>query len=70
MKFDKRSSNLIQIILDDDWISKKLLTHAAKDTIAHETLIISDSKSLGRLARIRSYFNDSKTIKSGLTKWS
>ena len=65
VKFDKRSSNLIQTIPDDEWISDKLLTHAVKDTIAHETLIISDSKSLGRLARIRSYFNDSKTIKSG-----
>lgn len=64
VKFDKRSSNLIQTIPDDEWISDKLLTHAVKDTIAHETLIISDSKSLGRLARIRSYFNDSKTIKS------
>ena len=65
VKFDKRSSNLIQTIPNDEWISDKLLTHAVKDTTAHETLIISDSKSLGRLARIRSYFNDSKTIKSG-----
>ena len=65
VKFDKRSSNLIQTIPNDEWISDKLLTHAVRDTIGHETLIISDSKSLGRLARIRSYFNDSKTIKSG-----
>ena len=43
VKFDKRSSNLIQTIPNDEWISDKLLTHAVRDTIGHETLIISDS---------------------------
>ncbi|MEC8724054.1 MAG: LysM peptidoglycan-binding domain-containing protein [Bacteroidota bacterium] len=64
VKFDKRSSNLIQSIPDDQWMADKLLTYAKKDSIPHQTVVISDSKSMDRVAKIRNAYPDLKILTS------
>lgn len=48
VKFNQRTANLIQTIPDDEWMADKLLRHAQKDSTPHQSLIISDSKSINR----------------------
>ena len=64
VKFEKRSSNLLQTIPNEEWISDKLLKYAKKDTIPHETLVISDYNSRNKLAIIKSYFSNAKVLNS------
>jgi len=64
VKFEKRSSNLLQTIPNKEWISDKLLKYAKKDTIPHETLVISDYNSRNKLAIIKSYFSNAKVLNS------
>ena len=64
VKFEKRSSNLLQTIPNKEWISDKLLKYAKKDTIPHETLVISDYNSRNKLAVIKSYFSNVKVLNS------
>ncbi len=64
VKFEKRSSNLLQTIPNEEWISDKLLKYAKKDTISHETLVISDYNSRNKLAIIKSYFSNAKVLNS------
>ena len=64
VKFEKRSSNLLQTIPNKEWISDKLLKYAKKDTIPHETLVISDYNSRNKLAIIKSYFSNVKVLNS------
>jgi len=53
VQFTQREDNLIQTIPDDEWMAEKLLRLAQKDTIPHQTLIISDSKSINRVKKIQ-----------------
>ena len=64
VKFEKRSSNLLQTIPNEEWISDKLLKYAKKDTIPHETLVISDYNSRNKLEIIKSYFSNAKVLNS------
>ena len=64
VKFDSRNSNLIQSIPGDQWMADKLLTYAKKDSIPHQTVVISDSKSMNRIAKIRSVYPDLKILTS------
>ena len=64
VKFDTRNSNLIQTIPSDQWMANKLLTYAKKDSIPHQTVVISDSKSMNRIAKIRSVYPDLKILTS------
>ena len=64
VKFDTRNSNLIQTIPSDQWMADKLLTYAKKDSISHQTVVISDSKSMNRIAKIRSVYPDLKILTS------
>ena len=64
VKFDIRNSNLIQTIPSDQWMANKLLTYAKKDSIPHQTVVISDSKSMNRIAKIRSVYPDLKILTS------
>ncbi len=68
VKFEERSSNLLQTIPNDEWISNKLLKYAKKDTIPHETLIISDKYSRNNLPVIKSYFTNAKVLNSEIDK--
>lgn len=56
VKFDTLNSNLIQSIPADDWMAEKLLTYAKKDSVPNQILIISDSKSMERVSKIREFF--------------
>ena len=64
VKFDSRNSNLIQSIPGDQWMADKLLTYAKKDSIPHQTVVISDSKSMARVAKIRNAYPDLKILTS------
>lgn len=64
VKFDSRNSNLIQSIPGDQWMADKLLTYAKKDSIPHQTVVISDSKSMNRIAKIRNVYPDLKILTS------
>ncbi len=64
VKFESRNSNLIQSIPSDQWMADKLLTYAKKDSISHQIVVISDSKSMDRVAKIRSAFPDFKILTS------
>jgi len=56
VQFTQREDNLIQTIPDDEWMAEKLLRLAQKDTIPHQTLIISDSKSINRVKKIQTVY--------------
>ena len=64
VKFDSRNSNLIQSIPSDEWMADKLLNYAKKDSIPHQTVVISDSKSMARVAKIRNAYPDLKILTS------
>jgi hypothetical protein len=68
VKLDTNYPNLIQTIPDDDWMAEKLLSYVKKDTIPHNTLIISDSKSTDRIKKIRLAFPEAKIIYSERNK--
>jgi len=68
VKLDTNYPNLIQTIPDDDWMAEKLLSYVKKDTIPHNTLIISDSKSTDRIKKIRLAFPEAKSIYSERNK--
>ena len=64
--FDSSKPNLIQSIPNDNWMADKLLRYAKTDSIPHQTLVISDSKSLARAQKIRSFFPDAVLLNSQL----
>ena len=64
VKFDNRTDNLIQTIPNDEWMAEKLLRHAKKDTIPHNTLIISDSKSIKRAKKIQTVYPNATLLTS------
>ena len=64
VKFERCTPNLIQTIPNDNWMADKLLRYAETDSIPHQTLIISDSKSLARAQKIRTFFPDAVLLKS------
>lgn len=64
VKFDALNSNLVQSIPADDWMADKLLTYAKKDSIPNQILIISDSKSMGRVSKIREAFPFANVLRS------
>lgn len=64
VKFDALNSNLIQSIPADDWMADKLLTYAKKDSIPNQILIISDSKSMTRVSKIRNAFPMANVLRS------
>ncbi|MFL2623376.1 MAG: LysM peptidoglycan-binding domain-containing protein [Flavobacteriaceae bacterium] len=65
VKFDTLlNTNLIQSIPSDDWIADKLLTYAKKDSIPNQILIISDSKSMGRVSKILKAFPMANVLNS------
>jgi len=64
VKFNANYPNLIQTIPDDKWMADKLLRHAKKDTIAHNTVIITDAKSTFRISKIKAIFPDSEVLTS------
>ena len=64
VKFERCTPNLIQTIPNDDWMADKLLRYAETDSIPHQTLIISDSKSLARAQKIRTFFPDALLLNS------
>ena len=64
VKFTQRADNLIQTIPDDEWMAEKLLRHAQKDTIPHQTLIISDSKSIKRAKKIQTVYPNATLLTS------
>ena len=64
VKFERSTPNLIQTIPTDNWMADKLLRYAETDSIPHQTLIISDSKSLARAQKIRTFFPDALLLNS------
>ena len=64
VKFDNRTDNLIQTIPNDEWMAEKLLRHAKKDTISHNMLIISDSKSIKRAKKIQTVYPNATLLTS------
>jgi LysM repeat protein len=64
VKFNNRTDNLIQTIPNDEWMAEKLLRHAKKDTIPHNTLIISDSKSIKRAKKIQTVYPNATLLTS------
>ena len=64
VKFDNRTDNLIQTIPNDEWMAEKLLRHAKNDTIPHNTLIISDSKSIKRAKKIQTVYPNATLLTS------
>jgi hypothetical protein len=68
VKLDVNYPNLLQTIPNDDWMAEKLLNYAKKDTIPHQTLIIYDSKSKGRVQQILNTFPNAKMLSSERNK--
>ena len=66
VKFNQRTANLIQTIPDDEWMADKLLRHAQKDSTPHQTLIISDSKSINRAKKIQMLYPRARLLTSQL----
>ena len=64
VKFERSTPNIIQTIPTDNWMADKLLRYAETYSIPHQTLIISDSKSLARAQKIRTFFPDAVLLKS------
>ena len=64
VQFTQRADNLIQTIPADEWMAEKLLRHAQKDTIPHQTLIISDSKSIERAKKIQTVYPNATLLTS------
>ena len=64
VKFNNRTDNLIQTIPNDEWMAEKLLRNAKKDTIPHNTLIISDSKSIKRAKKIQTVYPNATLLTS------
>ena len=68
VKLNKRTSNLIQTIPSDEYMSNKMLEFAKKVGVSHNILIISDSKSIHRADKILSFFPKARILKSEKNK--
>lgn len=64
VKLEVNYPNLVQTIPDEAWMADKLLNYAKKDSIAHNTLIITDARNSFRASKIRAVFPNAKLLTS------